>query len=112
MEVKKFRWSKTYEAGEGELIELLASKNVGAERWVATEHEEFKPHIHALSKRLWCAEGSITFTINGTKKIPLQAGDALDIPSNTVHEALAGFAGCICYEYPRTGENPQVSIKQ
>jgi mannose-6-phosphate isomerase class I len=41
--------------------------------------------------------------IDGNKNIPLQAGDALNIPANTMHSALAGFMGCVCFEYAITG---------
>ena len=101
MELKKYRWSKTYEAAEVDLGELLASKNIDAERWIASEDEVFNEHVHAKDKKLWCAEGSITFTVNGNQKIVLQAGDALDLPANTMHSAVAGFAGCVCYESPK-----------
>ena len=108
MELKKHRWSKSYEAAEIDLGELLKSKNIDAERWTAQEDEHFEPHMHKLDKRLWCAEGSITFTINNLQKIVLQAGDTLDLPAHTVHEALAGFAGCACYESPTTDKNPSI----
>ena len=106
MDVRKTRWAKTYEAGEGELIDLLQAKKIDADRWMAEEFEYFEPHVHPLDKRVWCAEGSITFLVNGQKQYPLQAGDALDVPANTMHEATAGFAGCICYEYPPEATNP------
>ncbi len=98
MEVKKIRWGKTYEAGETELIDFLASKNIKAERWVAEEFEVFEPHVHDKNKQLWCADGSITFMVD-EKTIALQAGDGLYMPANTMHEAKAGFAGATCYEY-------------
>lgn len=101
MDVKKYRWAKTYEAGESELIALLEAQKIDAERWVGAEDEVFPPHVHPLDKKLWCAEGSIIFTANGQTRFPLQAGDALIIPANTMHEAVAGFAGCICYEFPK-----------
>ncbi len=48
------------------------------------------PRVHALDRKLWCAEGSIIFTVDG-KKISLQAGDALDIPAYIVHSALVPY---------------------
>ena len=112
MEARKLRWAKTYEAGESELITLLEAQGIEAERWMAEEFEYFEPHVHEKNKRIWCAEGSITFLINGDKTIPLQAGDGLDMPANTIHEANAGFAGCICYESPPESQNPVVPINQ
>ncbi len=105
MQLKKYRWSKTYEAGEAELEALLQDKQLDAERWEAEGDEVFEPHKHPLDKKLWCSEGSITFT-TGTGSFALQAGDALDLPANTVHSAVAGFMGCVCYEFPRIASNP------
>lgn len=44
--------------------------------------------------------------------ISLQAGDALDLPAYTAHEAVAGLSGCVCYESPRTEENPTLRVDQ
>ena len=105
MDLLKYRWSKTYEAGESELIDLLKSKDINATRWQAEMGEVFEAKTNPNDKRIWCSEGSITYTIDGNKNIPLQAGDALNIPANTMHSALAGFMGCVCFEYAITGAN-------
>jgi hypothetical protein len=55
--------------------------------------------MHELDKKLWCAEGSIIFIVNG-KAMSLQPGDGLDLPAYTAHQAVAGFSGCVCYESP------------
>lgn len=109
MQVSKYRWAKTYEAGEHELEGYLGDHKIDAERWEAVPGEVFEPHIHPKDKKLWCAEGSIVFEIDGNKKIPLQVGDALDLPANTMHSAVAGFMGCVCYEFPRIADNPTIS---
>lgn len=97
MDAKKFRWAKTYEAGESELISLLDAKNTPTTRWTGEEFQTYPALMHDQDIRIWCAEGSIAYTVN-SKVFPLQAGDALDITAYTVYEATAGFAGCICYE--------------
>ena len=107
MNLKKYRWSKDYESAEEELIGMLESKKIVAERWVADEYESFTAHHHPNDKQLWCVEGSILFDING-KEISMQAGDALDLPANTVHSAKAGFSGCVCYESPTLDQNPTI----
>lgn len=109
MELKKYRWSKTYEAGEAELEGLLLAKNIEAERWEAEGDEEFATHSHPKDKKLWCSEGSITFTM-GSGSFALQAGDALDVPANTLHSARVGFMGCVCYEFPRLLDNPTKEV--
>ncbi len=107
MQLKKYRWSRDYESAEEELLQMFAAKKIVSERWTSEGDEELKPRIHALDRRLWCAEGSIIFTIDG-KKISLQAGDALDIPAYTVHSALGGFSGCAIYESPVINDNPAI----
>jgi len=107
MELRKYRWSKDYESAEEELEGLLVAMNITAERWTAEAGQAFATHMHAFDKRLWCAEGSITFTVNG-KPISLQPGDALDLPSYTAHEASAGISGCVCYESPSPALNPPI----
>lgn len=107
MKLRKYRWSKTYESAEEELERLLQSKNIAAERWTADLGEIFEPHQHPQHKQLWCVEGTVVFTIDG-KDISLQAGDALDLPANTVHQAVAGMSGCVCYESPPLSENPSL----
>ncbi|MDB5186351.1 MAG: Cupin domain protein [Candidatus Saccharibacteria bacterium] len=105
MELRKYRWSRAYESAEEELVQFLAAKNIEAKRWISESGTVFAPHVHEHDKRLWCAEGSITFKVDG-KNISLQPGDALDLPAYTVHEAIAGFMGCACYESPK--DNPVI----
>ena len=106
MQLRKYRWSRDYESAEEELIRLFVARNIEATRWTAEGYEEFAKHAHQLDKKLWCAEGSIIFTIND-KTFSLQPGDALDIPANTDHSAVVGFSGCVCYESPVS--NPVVT---
>jgi quercetin dioxygenase-like cupin family protein len=107
MQLKKYRWAKTYEAGEHELEAFLTDHNIVAERWEAEPGEIIEPLVYPSDIRLWCGEGSIKFTI-GAQTIPLQTGDTLHIPSNTMYSATAGFMGCVCYQNPTTNENPTV----
>jgi quercetin dioxygenase-like cupin family protein len=105
MQLRKYRWSKHYESAEEELVQLLAVKNIDAERWTAEPGETFEPHVHPVDTQIWCAEGSIVFTIDTDgKRISLQPGDTLELPANTMHEASAGMSGCVCYEWPRTSD--------
>ncbi len=97
MHLKKYRWSRAYESAEEELIQLLAAKNITAERWVGEQSEVFEEHSHNYHKQLWCAEGSIVIYAED-KAITLQSGDALDLPAHTLHHALVGFSGCAVYE--------------
>ncbi len=107
MQLKKYRWSRDYESAEEELLQMFITKKIASQRWTAEGDEVLAPRVHALDRKLWCAEGSIIFTVNG-KNISLQAGDALDIPAYTVHSALGGFSGCAVYESPVAEDNPAI----
>ena len=96
MILRKYRWSKHYESAEEELLEILKSKHIDAERWQAAEYKEFPALQYLYDQHIWCAEGSITFKID-RKEVSLQTGDTLDLPAGTTYEALAGFSGCVCY---------------
>lgn len=97
MELRKYRWSRDYESAEEELVGLIAARGLAAQRWHAEGDHVFEPHVHDYDKKLWCVEGSIIFTI-GSKTFSLQAGDAFDIPAQTMHQATVGFMGTVCYE--------------
>lgn len=99
MNPRKYRWSKHYESAEEELLEYLTAKNIDAERWVGREREAFGPHVEPHDIKIWCAEGSIVYTIDN-KPYSLQPGDTLEIPANNYYEAAAGISGCVCYQSP------------
>jgi hypothetical protein len=112
MELKKYRWSKAYESAEEELVLLLAAKNIQTVHWIAEADEVFADSMYGLERRLWCAEGSIKIIVAGNKDVSLQPGDALDIPAYTVHGALAGINGAICYEFPTPADNPIIPLEK
>lgn len=97
MELRKYRWSKVYESAEEELLAILRTKKIDAERWAGEPGEVYESHVHSFDKTLWCAEGSLIFEIEGAR-ISMQPGDTLDLPANTMHSAVAGLGGCVCYE--------------
>lgn len=86
-----------YEPIENDLHTLLAHEGITAKRWEADPGESFEPHVHAYNKRLWCTEGSLRISVFD-ETFSLLAGDAFDLPANTMHEATAGIGGCVCYE--------------
>lgn len=114
MKLRKYRWSRDYESAEEELIDFLRNRNIETERWHAEAGEMFNAHSHPKDKRLWCAEGSIILTVtdpetNTTKPISLQPGDSLELPAGTIHQAIAGISGVVCYESPKPSDNPASS---
>ena len=98
MQLKKYRWSRDYESAEEELHKFLDAKGYKTERWASTKHQVFPQTSPPHDVKLWCAEGSIFYSVSG-QRFSLQPGDALDIPANSNFEAVAGISGCVCYEY-------------
>ena len=107
MLLRKYRWSRNYEAAEEDLVTLLAAKGIVAERWVAEEFQELPSVEPTTDKCLWCVEGSIQYSV-GNSTYSLQAGDALDIPTGMTYAASAGFSGCTVYESPPLAQNPTI----
>jgi hypothetical protein len=53
----------------------------------------YEPHSHQDKVTIFVTEGTLEFTINGETK-QLRAGDRVDVPPLTAHEALVGPNGC------------------
>lgn len=105
MQLRKYRWSRDYESAEEELERMLKMRKFQAERWATDPGEDVTEQENKSDKTLWCAEGSIVFTVHDSTTEParrqlfsLQPGDALDLPANTTFSALAGMTGAVCYE--------------
>ena len=96
MHIQKFRWSRVYESSEEELTTLFKARNITAERIEADAASDPTEHRTQQESTLWCGEGSMTVRTDSTST-PLQPGDALRIPANTMYSLLPGISGYICY---------------
>jgi hypothetical protein len=97
MQLKKYRWSRDYESAEEELQQLFSRHHYEPVRWHGSEHQVYGLKTAIQDTKLWCAEGSIFYSVSG-QRYSLQPGDALDIPEGADYEAVAGISGCVCYE--------------
>ena len=67
--------------------------------WSNGPHDRYAAHAHGYDKVLVCAAGSITFGLPATgEMVELRAGDRLDLPAGTAHDALVGGDGVTCLE--------------
>lgn len=93
MNPRKYRWSKVYESAEEELQNLLKASNIIAERHeIESYDEQIIPTDTSI--RIWGAEGTASFTVDG-KRYSMQPGDVLEIPAHntcTVTTTLSNFA--------------------
>jgi quercetin dioxygenase-like cupin family protein len=70
--------------------------------WSNGPHDVYSPHLHSYDKVIYVVQGSITFGLPELGgKLSLRAGDRLDLPANTVHDAVVGPQGVICLEAHR-----------
>lgn len=85
------------EAGiEAARARLLAA-GVEPHAWSNGPGDTYAPHEHGTTKLLVCAEGSITFEVEG-QPIELSAGRGMLLPAGTRHSAVVGPHGCTCLE--------------
>lgn len=75
----------------------LRREGVTPMAWSNAPGDRYGEHEHAYTKLLFCAEGSITFLVEGGA-IELRPGDGFILPPGTRHSALVGPAGCTCLE--------------
>jgi quercetin dioxygenase-like cupin family protein len=78
------------------MARLLAEAD-GCYAWSNGPGDRYAEHAHSYEKVLYCAEGSITFTLPD-RDIRLAPGDRLVLPPGTVHGAIVGPEGCTCIE--------------
>jgi uncharacterized protein YjlB len=59
----------------------------------------YAPHEHGYDKVIAVERGAIRFGLPATSEaVDLAAGDRLDLPADTRHDALVGPAGVTCLE--------------
>ena len=85
-----------------ELEAQLAREGLKPIRWSNGPDAVYSEHAHPYRKILVVASGSITFTVVGpsaaARRVPMTAGDRLELPAQTRHSALVGPAGVVCVE--------------
>ena len=77
----------------------LVAEGLEAGTWGNGPGDRYAPHEHGFDKVLVCVAGSIRFGLPATgRTVDLAAGDRLDLPAGTRHDALVGGAGVTCLE--------------
>lgn len=68
-------------------------------RWSNGPGDVYPAHDHAYHKVIYVVRGSITFGLpQSGERITLSAGDRLDLPAGTIHDATVGRQGVVCLE--------------
>lgn len=93
------RWGHGQPPSDETLERLLADEGLEPHWWSNGPGERYSPHTHDYHKVLYCASGTITFTLHPTEeRLLLGAGDRLDLPPGWTHEARVGPNGVRCVE--------------
>jgi quercetin dioxygenase-like cupin family protein len=79
------------------LRERLIGEGLDPGAWSNGPGDTYVSHDHTYDKVIVVASGSITFgLVAGPTE--LAAGDRLELPANTAHDAIVGSDGVVCLE--------------
>ena len=92
-------WTAPISTTESTLRQLCADERLNPYPWSNGPHDEYPAHTHSYAKIIYVVRGSITFGLpESGQQLTLKAGDRLDLPANTVHDAVVGPQGVVCLE--------------
>ena len=92
-------WADSVPPNESTLMRLCAEQGLHPYQWSNGPHDTYSAHSHSYDKVIYVVRGSITFGLpEEGRKIELKAGDRLDLPAGTVHDAVVGAQGVVCLE--------------
>ena len=86
-------------APTADLADRLRAEGLAPGSWSNGPGDRYSVHEHAYDKVLVCAAGSIVFGLpDGDRRVSMRAGDRLDLPAGTRHDAVVGPDGVSCFE--------------
>ena len=92
-------WADSTPPTEFTLRQLCAEQGLHPYQWSNGPHDVYAAHSHSYDKVIYVVHGSITFGLPELEQqLTLNAGDRLDLPAGTVHDAVVGSQGVICLE--------------
>jgi len=92
-------WAGSTTPAESTLRQLYADEGMSPYQWSNGPHDVYSAHTHSYNKVIYVVRGSITFGLPELgQKLTLNAGDRLDLPAGTVHDAVVGGQGVVCLE--------------
>jgi quercetin dioxygenase-like cupin family protein len=77
----------------------LAAEGLAPQPWSNGPGDRYGAHEHGYDKVIVCVSGSIVFGLpDAGSSIALDAGDRLELPAGTRHDARVGPDGVACLE--------------
>ncbi len=92
-------WAGSGPPTQAALSKLMADEGLNPYSWSNGPFDVYAPHSHTYNKVIYVVQGSITFGLPELdRKLTLKAGDRLDLPAGTVHDATVEAEGVTCLE--------------
>ena len=92
-------WPDSVHPTQSTLWRLMTDEGLNPYSWSNGPFDVYAAHSHSYNKVIYVVQGTITFGLPELEKqLTLQAGDRLDLPAGTVHEAQVGAQGVVCLE--------------
>jgi mannose-6-phosphate isomerase-like protein (cupin superfamily) len=96
------KWPSAAPPARADLEAQFRTLGLSPSWWSNGPGDRYAPHAHPYHKVLFCAQGSIRFTISpSSETFDLAPGDRLDIPPGVTHSAVVGGHGVTCVEAAR-----------
>jgi len=95
-------WDSPNPHSEDEIRNVLAEENLKPYAWGNSPGDVYQAHTHRYHKVIYVLQGSITFGLpEEGRQVALKAGDRLELPAGTQHNAIVGENGVRCLEAHR-----------
>jgi mannose-6-phosphate isomerase-like protein (cupin superfamily) len=92
-------WSDSEPPTQSALLKLMVDEGLNPYAWSNGPYDTYAAHTHSYDKVIYVVQGSITFGLPELgRQITLKAGDRLDLPAGTLHDARVGAQGVVCLE--------------
>ena len=92
-------WADSAPPTQSTLWRLMSDEGLSPYAWSNGPHDVYAAHSHSYDKVIYIVHGSITFGLSELgQQLKLKAGDRLDLPAGTVHDAIVGSQGVVCLE--------------
>jgi len=92
-------WAGSGPPAKAMLMQICAPEGLSPYQWSNGPNDVYSAHKHSYDKVIYVVSGSITFGLpEDGREILLNAGDRIDLPADTVHNAVVGSEGVTCLE--------------
>jgi len=92
-------WADSTAPTQSTLWQIMVDEGLSPYSWSNGPHDIYAAHTHGYDKVIYVVRGSITFGLPELgQSLTLKAGDRLNLPAGTIHDAVVGSQGVVCLE--------------